>query len=84
MGTVGPFPGGKARPMRDADHWPPSSAEVKNEQELCFLVACIEVAGQLYIFTLIALKVFQVLTATSMKEAVVWDVTKHPMGQARL
>jgi hypothetical protein len=31
MGTVGPFPGGKGRPGRDADHSPPSSAEVKNE-----------------------------------------------------
>jgi hypothetical protein len=31
MGTVGPFPGSKARPGRDADHSPPSSAEVVNE-----------------------------------------------------
>jgi hypothetical protein len=31
MGTGGPFPGGKARQGRDADHSPPSSAEVKNE-----------------------------------------------------
>jgi hypothetical protein len=31
MGTGGPFPGGKARPARDADHSPPSSAEVVNE-----------------------------------------------------
>jgi hypothetical protein len=31
MGTEGPFPGGKARPERDADHSPPSSAEVVNE-----------------------------------------------------
>jgi hypothetical protein len=31
MGTGGSFPGGKARPRRDADHSPPSSAEVKNE-----------------------------------------------------
>jgi hypothetical protein len=31
MGTVGPFPGGKARPGRDADHSPPSSAEVVNK-----------------------------------------------------
>jgi hypothetical protein len=31
MDTEGPFPGGKARPGRDADHSPPSSAEVKNE-----------------------------------------------------
>jgi hypothetical protein len=27
----GPFPGTKARPGRDADHSPPSSAEVENE-----------------------------------------------------
>jgi hypothetical protein len=31
MGTGGLFPGGKARPGRDADHSPPSSAEVKYE-----------------------------------------------------
>jgi hypothetical protein len=31
MGTEGPFLGGKARPGRDADHSPPSSAEVENE-----------------------------------------------------
>jgi hypothetical protein len=31
MGTRGPFPGGKARPGRDADHSSPSSAEVMNE-----------------------------------------------------
>jgi hypothetical protein len=29
MGTGGPFPGSKERPERDADHSPPSSAEVK-------------------------------------------------------
>jgi hypothetical protein len=31
MGTEGPFPGGKARLGRDADHSPPSSAEVASE-----------------------------------------------------
>jgi hypothetical protein len=31
MGIGGPFPGGKARPGRDADHSPPYSVEVKNE-----------------------------------------------------
>jgi hypothetical protein len=31
MGTGGPSPGGKARPGLDADHSPPSSAEVVNE-----------------------------------------------------
>jgi hypothetical protein len=31
MDTGGPFPGANAGPGRDADHSPPSSAEVKNE-----------------------------------------------------
>jgi hypothetical protein len=31
MGAGGPFSGSKARPGRDADHSPPSSAEVVNE-----------------------------------------------------
>jgi hypothetical protein len=31
MGTWGLFSGGKARSRRDADHSPPSSAEVENE-----------------------------------------------------
>jgi hypothetical protein len=31
LGTGDSFPGGKARPGRDADHSPPSSAKVKNE-----------------------------------------------------
>jgi hypothetical protein len=31
MGTGGPFPGGKSRSGRDADHSPLSSAEVVNE-----------------------------------------------------
>jgi hypothetical protein len=31
VGTGGPFPGGKTRPGRDADHSPPSSADVVNE-----------------------------------------------------
>jgi hypothetical protein len=31
MGTGGLFPGAKARPRSDADHSPPSSAEVVNE-----------------------------------------------------
>jgi hypothetical protein len=31
VGTGGPFPGGKARPGRDVDHSPLSSAEVKYE-----------------------------------------------------
>jgi hypothetical protein len=30
-GGGGSFPGSKARPESDADHLPPSSAEVKNE-----------------------------------------------------
>jgi hypothetical protein len=31
MGTGGTFPGGKSAAERDADHSPPSSAEVENE-----------------------------------------------------
>jgi hypothetical protein len=31
MGTGDPFPGAKARQVRDADHSPPSSAEVEND-----------------------------------------------------
>jgi hypothetical protein len=31
MGTGGPFPRAKARPGRDPDHSPPSSAKVENE-----------------------------------------------------
>jgi hypothetical protein len=53
MGTGGSFPGGKARPGRDADHSPPSSAEVKNEYELYLLSPNVppwRVAGQLYFF----------------------------------
>jgi hypothetical protein len=45
MGTGGPFPGGKARPGRDADHSPPSSAEVVNEAPPR------RVEGLLYFFT---------------------------------
>jgi hypothetical protein len=37
MGTGGPFSGGKERPESDADHSPPSSAEVEYEQELYLL-----------------------------------------------
>jgi hypothetical protein len=51
MGTGGSFPGDKVRPGRDADHSPPSSAVVKNEQKLCLLTPHLpprRVAGQLY------------------------------------
>jgi hypothetical protein len=53
MGTVGPVPGDKARPGRDADHSPPSSAEVLNEWELYLLspqATAWRVAGLLYLF----------------------------------
>jgi hypothetical protein len=55
MGTGGPFPGAKARPGRDADHSPPSSAEVVNEQELYLLSPQAppwRVAGLLYLWQL--------------------------------
>jgi hypothetical protein len=53
VGTGGPFPGDKARPGRDADLSPPSSAEVKNEYELYLLSPPAppwRVAGQLCFF----------------------------------
>jgi hypothetical protein len=37
VGTLGPFPGAKARPVCDADHSPPSNAEVENEYDLYLL-----------------------------------------------
>jgi hypothetical protein len=37
MATGGSFPGGKARPDREAHHSPPYSAEVKKEQKLQLL-----------------------------------------------
>jgi hypothetical protein len=55
MGTGGPFPGGKARPGRDDDHSPPSSAEVKNELDLYLLSPHAppwRVAGLLYLLPL--------------------------------
>jgi hypothetical protein len=54
VGTGGSFPGVKARPGRDADHSPPSSAEVKKEQELYLLspkYACMERNGTTLHFT---------------------------------
>jgi hypothetical protein len=55
MGT-----GGKARPGRDDDHSPPSSAEIKYEQELYLLSPHVppwRVAGQLY-FTMLPLSCY--------------------------
>jgi hypothetical protein len=37
IGTRDSFPRGKVQPGRDADHLPPSTAEVKNGQELYHL-----------------------------------------------
>jgi hypothetical protein len=51
MGTGGPFPRGKARPGRDADHSHPSSAEAKYEYGLYLLSPQAppwRVVGQLY------------------------------------
>jgi hypothetical protein len=54
MGTGGSFAGGKARPGRDADHSPPSSAEVRFVGTIPPLAHAPpwRVAGQLY-FTII-------------------------------
>jgi hypothetical protein len=55
MGTRGPLPGDEAWLGHDADHSPPTSAEVKNEQELYLLSPHAppwRVAGSLYHFYL--------------------------------
>jgi len=54
MGTGVLSPGVKARPGRDADHSPQSSAEVENEKELYLLSPQAppwRVAGLLYLYT---------------------------------
>jgi hypothetical protein len=59
MGTGGPFPFGKAWPGRDANHSPPSSAEVKYEWELYLLFPHAppwHVAGQLYLYLYLLIK----------------------------
>jgi hypothetical protein len=56
VGTGGSLSGGKARPGRDADHSPPSSAEVKKELELYLLSPKAppwRVAGPLYLYLLL-------------------------------
>jgi hypothetical protein len=53
MGTGGPFPKGKARPGCDVNHSPPSSDEVKKEQELYLLSTHAppwRVAGSIYLY----------------------------------
>jgi hypothetical protein len=53
MGTGGSFPGGKERPGRDADHSPPSSAEVKKGWEIYLISPQAppwRVPGQLYVY----------------------------------
>jgi hypothetical protein len=70
MGTGGPFPGGKARPRRDADHSPPSSSEVVNEYELHLLSylrlhTC--VVGLLYLYEKIFLYVTILVCTASVQ-----------------
>jgi hypothetical protein len=49
VGTGSPFPRGKARPWPEADHSPPSSAEVVNEYELHLLLPLIGLLWDCYI-----------------------------------
>jgi hypothetical protein len=73
MGSGGPFPGGKAQPGRDADHSPPSSAEVKNEQKLYLLSPHAppwRVAGTLYLLPLLLTTLYQTLAkVTKLRHA---------------
>jgi hypothetical protein len=53
MGTGGPFPRGKVWLGRDADHSPPSSAEVNSEYELYLLSLQVppwRIVGSLYLY----------------------------------
>jgi hypothetical protein len=69
MGQGGPFPGGKVRLGRDAEHSTPSSAKEKISRSYrsYFLVACMAVVGQL-------LK-SELLTAMKMALLVFWVAT---------
>jgi hypothetical protein len=50
MGTGGSFPWVKARPGRDADHSPPSTVEIKDEEELYIVFSLsLHGVGQLYL-----------------------------------
>jgi hypothetical protein len=64
MGTGGPFPGGKARPGRDADHSPPSSAKV---------VPPWRVEGLLYCFTSKKTLLFAISLLMLLKEIICID-----------
>jgi hypothetical protein len=58
MGIGGSFLEGKARSGRDADHSPPSSAEVKYEKELYLLSLHVPswcVTGQLFLYFLLCI-----------------------------
>jgi hypothetical protein len=75
MGTGGSFPGGKARPGRDADHSTPSSVEVKKEQKLYLLSPRTppwRVIGPLYLFYLKFLN--QVTSQYRAQNTVVWSI----------
>jgi hypothetical protein len=70
MGAGGPFPGVKARPGRDADQSPPSSAEIKTVETLTVPPsdACMAVAGPLYLrLGLPGIPSFQVLFGLATK-----------------
>jgi hypothetical protein len=74
MGTGDPFSGGKARPGNDADHSPPSSAEVKYEQELYLLSPHAppwRVAGLRYFFFYLNVQFFRICYVTQSRTTTV-------------
>jgi hypothetical protein len=78
MGTRGSFPRGKVRPGRNADHSPPSSAEVKYEQELYLLSPHApqwHVAGHLYLYYFISLIRVHTTTLSVIGQLVVCSPT---------
>jgi hypothetical protein len=83
LGTGGSFPGGKARPGRDADHSPPSSAEVKKAKELYLLSSQVPswyVAGPLYLLFPLLESVFitsdyETVRILVLKQALAYNIT---------
>jgi hypothetical protein len=50
VGTRGPFPGTKELPVGDANHSPPSSAEVKNEYDLVGQLSILYASAESYVY----------------------------------
>jgi hypothetical protein len=80
MGAGSPFPRGKARPGRDADRSPPSSAEVENESELFLLfpqAPSWRVVGQFFFQTYPVYVIYARLEIRTVIPSAVLSLDKH-------